>query len=140
MSKSLSNHWLTKSILIKRFIVKSRTLFGKSMELKIKLTSRKRTKIKTRKNNKKIIMNTSKKSGQVIDNKYILYHTLGEGTYGVVYYATDMDGNQKYAIKKIKIEENDEGIPSTTLREISVLKSLDHPNIIKLIEVIYNSV
>jgi serine/threonine protein kinase len=110
------------------------------MELKIKLTSRKRTKIKTRKNNKKIIMNTSKKSGQVIDNKYILYHTLGEGTYGVVYYATDMDGNQKYAIKKIKIEENDEGIPSTTLREISVLKSLDHPNIIKLIEVIYNSV
>ena len=51
----------------------------------------------------------------IVDQRYILYQTLGEGTYGVVYYATDLQGKEKFAIKKIKIEENDEGIPSTTL-------------------------
>ncbi len=81
---------------------------------------------------------TSKSSGLLkIEDKYILHHTLGEGTYGVVYYATDLSGENWYAIKKIKIEENDEGIPSTTLREIVVLKELNHPNIVKLLDVIY---
>lgn len=32
-----------------------------------------------------------------------------------------------------------EGIPSTALREISLLKELNHPNIINLIDVIYAS-
>lgn len=41
------------------------------------------------------------------------------------------------AIKKIRLEQEDEGIPSTTLREISSLKELNHPNIIKLLEIIY---
>ena len=76
----------------------------------------------------------------IIDQKYILHNILGEGTYGIVYYATSIDGKDKYAIKKIKIEENDEGIPSTTLWEIIVLKELDHPNIIKLIDVVYSSI
>lgn len=34
-------------------------------------------------------------------------------------------------MKKIRMEIEDEGIPSTALREISILKSLDHPNIVK---------
>lgn len=37
------------------------------------------------------------------------------------------------AMKKVKIEDNCEGIPSTSLREISVLKSLDHENIVKFL-------
>jgi len=41
------------------------------------------------------------------------------------------------AVKKIKLDnDEDEGIPATSLREMSVLKKLDHPNIVKLIEVI----
>lgn len=35
------------------------------------------------------------------------------------------------AMKKVKIEDSSEGIPSTSLREISVLRSLDHENIVK---------
>jgi|APCry1669189070_1035195.scaffolds.fasta_scaffold271176_1 serine/threonine protein kinase len=36
------------------------------------------------------------------------------------------------ALKKIKLDvQDDEGIPSTSVREISVLKSLAHPNIIQ---------
>ena len=40
-------------------------------------------------------------------------------------------------LKKVKIEYSDEGIPSTALREISLLKECDHPGIIKLIDVLH---
>ena len=39
------------------------------------------------------------------------------------------------ASKKIKLESKEEGIPSTTIREIAILKELSHPNIVKLIDV-----
>lgn len=36
------------------------------------------------------------------------------------------------ALKKIKLEHADEGIPSTAMREIALLQELNHPNIVKL--------
>jgi serine/threonine protein kinase len=41
------------------------------------------------------------------------------------------------AIKKIRIDNIDEGIPSTALREITLIKELNHPNIIKIQDIIY---
>ena len=35
-------------------------------------------------------------------------------------------------MKKIKLESEDEGVPSTAIREISLLKELQHPNIVCL--------
>lgn len=35
------------------------------------------------------------------------------------------------ALKKIRLESEEEGIPSTAIREISLLKELNHPNIVK---------
>lgn len=61
---------------------------------------------------------------------------LGEGTYGIVYKAKDRQTDEVVALKKIRLETEDEGIPSTTLREISVLMRLKHPNIVQLINVI----
>lgn len=43
----------------------------------------------------------------------------------------DIYTGQTVAMKKVKIEDSSDGIPSTSLREISVLRSLDHPNIVK---------
>jgi cyclin-dependent kinase len=43
-------------------------------------------------------------------------------------------------LKKIKLETEDEGIPSTALREISILKELDHPNIVKSVNQVLASV
>ena len=40
------------------------------------------------------------------------------------------------ALKRTKIENTNDGIPSTTLREISILYELEHTNIVKLEEVI----
>ncbi len=66
-----------------------------------------------------------------IPEKYEKKEKLGEGTYGVVYKGIDINSKKVYAIKKIKLEREDEGVPSTTLREISLLKSLTHPNIVQ---------
>lgn len=61
---------------------------------------------------------------------------LGEGTYGIVHKALDNTTNKIIALKEIRAENREEGIPVTTLREIALLRDLDHPNICTLIEVI----
>jgi len=57
---------------------------------------------------------------------------LGEGTYGVVYKARDKQTDEIVALKRIRLEVEDEGIPSTALREISLLRELSHKNIVEL--------
>ena len=68
-------------------------------------------------------------------NKYTKTSKLGEGTYGVVYKAKDQKGQEIYALKKIRLQAEEEGIPSTAIREISLLKELNHINIVKLYDV-----
>ncbi|CAE7864520.1 Cdk2 [Symbiodinium sp. KB8] len=60
---------------------------------------------------------------------------VGQGTYGVVYRAKNKLTGETVAMKKIRLEMEDEGVPSTALREISLLKELTHPNIVELKEV-----
>lgn len=43
---------------------------------------------------------------------------------GVVYKARDKLTNEMIALKKIRLEHEDEGIPSTAIREISLLKEV----------------
>lgn len=62
----------------------------------------------------------------------------GEGTYGVVYKARNKTTGRLVALKKMKHSISEEGISSTSLREIAVLKHLQHPNIVSLIEYILN--
>lgn len=63
--------------------------------------------------------------------RYEKKEELGAGTYGVVFKAIHTETKQVFAIKKIRLEREDEGVPSTTLREMSLLKSLDHMNVVK---------
>jgi len=62
---------------------------------------------------------------------------IGEGTYGVVYRAKNNVTGDIVALKKIKLESEEEGIPSTAIKEISLLKGLNHPNIVRLYDVIH---
>mgnify|MGYP000962005854 FL=1 len=77
----------------------------------------------------KIMMDIEEPEDELCPN-IIKGDKLGEGTYGVVYKGTHKLTGEVYAIKKVKLEREDEGIPSTTLREIALLKTLKHPNIV----------
>lgn len=69
--------------------------------------------------------------------RYQKKEKIGEGTYGVVYKALDLRTGETIALKKIRLEAEDEGIPSTAIREISLLKELQHPNIVRLYDVVH---
>lgn len=56
--------------------------------------------------------------------------TLGEGTFGLVKTLTYR--RKPYAIKTVKLVDGEELLQSSNLREISILLSLDHPNIMKI--------
>ena len=71
------------------------------------------------------------------ERTYFKTKLIGKGTYGTVYKAKDEEGREIYALKKIKLQTDDEGIPSTAIREICLLKELTHPNIVKLLDVIH---
>ena len=56
---------------------------------------------------------------------------IHEGTYGVVYRAQDQNTNHIVAIKKLKLAQGQD-FPITSLREIAILKAVNHENIIKI--------
>lgn len=72
-------------------------------------------------------------------DRYRQIEKLGEGTYGVVYMAQDVQTAQIVALKRIRIDSEDEGVPCTALREISLLKELRHPNVVRLYSVLHSS-
>lgn len=61
---------------------------------------------------------------------------LGEGTYGVVYRAVDNRTGEIVALKQMRLEQEEEGIPVTALREIALMRNLNHQNIVALKDVI----
>ena len=62
-----------------------------------------------------------------MEEKYTKKEKLGSGTYGSVYKAVDNRTGEFVALKIMNISEPENGIPATTLREMSVLKSIHHP-------------
>lgn len=61
---------------------------------------------------------------------------VGEGTYGIVYRARDRKTGSVVALKRIRMEQEQEGLPISSLREISLLKSLRHENIVRVLDVV----
>ena len=67
--------------------------------------------------------------------RYKILSLIGDGTYGLVYMATNVETREKVAIKAMKRKYHswDEVMD---LREVKSLKKLHHPNVVKLKEVI----
>lgn len=61
---------------------------------------------------------------------------IGEGTYGQVYKARDKNTGQLVALKKVRLENEKEGFPITAVREIKILRQLNHKNIVNLREIV----
>lgn len=63
---------------------------------------------------------------------------IGEGQFATVYRAKDKENDTEVAIKKIKIgniQEAQDGVNRTALREIKLLQELHHENVIALLDV-----
>ncbi|KAL8913966.1 MAG: hypothetical protein Q9171_001351 [Xanthocarpia ochracea] len=70
-----------------------------------------------------------------VDNFLKLNH-IEEGSYGWVSRAKEISTGEVVALKKLKMENSNDGFPVTGLREIQTLMASKHPNIVKLREVV----
>ena len=78
----------------------------------------------------------------IFSTMFVRTGIIGQGAYGIVYRGNQISTGAFVAIKRIPFAENstpEGGIPCNVIREISLLKELDqrnHPNIVKLLDVI----
>lgn len=59
---------------------------------------------------------------------------IGGGAYGTVYKARDRQSGQFVALKSVRVQTNQDGLPLSTVREVALLKRLEqfeHPNVVK---------
>ncbi|KAJ3184828.1 Cyclin-dependent kinase 10 [Gaertneriomyces sp. JEL0708] len=68
-------------------------------------------------------------------DKYEKLNRIGEGTYGIVYRARSRENGRILALKRIRMEQESEGMPVSSLREIALLRSLRHENIVQVVDV-----
>lgn len=70
-----------------------------------------------------------------VDN-FSKLNRIEEGTYGVVFRAKEKHTGEIVALKKVKMDREKEGFPITSLREISLLMTFKHPNIVDVKEIV----
>lgn len=70
--------------------------------------------------------------------KYEKLEKIGEGTYGTVFKAKNKETQEVVALKRVRLDDDDEGVPSSALREICLLKELKHKNIVRLYDVLHS--
>ncbi|KAI8589215.1 kinase-like domain-containing protein [Geranomyces variabilis] len=70
-----------------------------------------------------------------VDN-YEKLNRIEEGAYGIVYRARDRQTGEIVALKKLKLENERNGFPVTSLREIHTLLLAKHPNIVNVKEIV----
>ncbi|PIA15766.1 Cdc2l1 protein [Coemansia reversa NRRL 1564] len=71
-----------------------------------------------------------------IDLCYEKLNKIEEGTYGIVYRAKDISTGEIVALKHLKLDQERNGFPITSLREIHTLLLAKHPNIINVREIV----
>lgn len=68
--------------------------------------------------------------------KYSIGSKIGEGAFSTVYKAMDVDTGERVAVKAIRKEHLDAKQRAAVLKEVGLMRQLNHPNIVKLIDFI----
>eukprot|EP00038_Savillea_parva_P006975 m.167092 g.167092 ORF g.167092 m.167092 type:complete len:346 (+) comp12777_c0_seq1:171-1208(+) len=71
--------------------------------------------------------------------RYIKKEKIGQGTYGVVYKGISIspDGEERdVALKKVRLEDDGNGVPWNAIREVASLKHLQHPKIVTMLDLV----
>lgn len=77
--------------------------------------------------------------GQVIDDKYEILKLIGQGGMSKVYLAMDKRLNKQWAIKEIEKrvkDKNNEVVIQSAIAEANLIKQLDHPAIVRIVDII----
>lgn len=61
---------------------------------------------------------------------------IGEGAYGEVRKGVDKESGEIVALKKIKMDQEKDGFPTTSIRELKMLRMLKHENVVRLKEIV----
>ena len=75
-----------------------------------------------------------KKQVSVVDGKYKLGSSLGKGGFGVVYEALNVETGDFVAVKQMSIHDMKQDEVDEIMSEITLLRNLDHPNIVQYID------
>jgi serine/threonine protein kinase len=81
-------------------------------------------------------MRTAQHGTKTLTQGYSLEKQIGEGTYGEVYLGSDKTDQTRGALKEIKMQTERDGFPITAIREIKLLSTMSHINVINLREVV----
>lgn len=79
--------------------------------------------------------------GQVIDDKYEILTLIGQGGMSKVYLARDKRLNKQWAVKEIQKkarDKNNEVVVQSAIAEANMIKQLDHPSIVRIVDIIDN--
>lgn len=79
--------------------------------------------------------------GQVIDDKYEILTLIGRGGMSKVYLAMDKRLNKQWAVKEIQKktrDKNNEVVVQSAIAEANMIKQLDHPSIVRIVDIIEN--
>lgn len=79
--------------------------------------------------------------GQIIDDKYEILKLIGQGGMSKVYLAMDKRLNKQWAIKEITkkaMDRNNDVVIQSAIAEANMIKQLDHPAIVRIVDIIDN--
>lgn len=78
-------------------------------------------------------------AGQIIDGKYEILTEIGKGGMSTVYLARDTHLNKQWAVKEIPKnakDKNNEVVVQSAIAEANLIKKLDHPSIVRIVDII----
>ncbi len=78
-------------------------------------------------------------SNSAVMERYLKVERICRSIFGNVYKVRDKQTQTIMALKSIRVDGEDDGFQSAVIREISLLRELQHPNIVQLKDVVYSN-